>query len=174
MKSSSIKALVLTTIAVFSLMSVPAFGKGAKPYFSVTISAPGSVKAGSAAIVNIAVTNTSSSTIAFSSGYREDQGEFGCDFSVVTSEGKPAPETRYMKAVKGKNQGPGSQLVISTKSLSTRLAPGEAMKFRADLNKLFDLQPGKYTVQLSHFERAWADHPEAVEKSNTITLTVVP
>jgi hypothetical protein len=39
-----------------------ASAKHAKPYFSVTISAPQIVKAGSVAIVDIAVTNTSKST----------------------------------------------------------------------------------------------------------------
>lgn len=173
MKSSSLKVLLLI-IVVGSLVSLTVGGKSAKPYFSVTISAPQAVKVGSAAILNIAVTNTSSTTTPFSSGYGEDQGEFGCDFSVLTAEGKPAPETRYMKAVEGKDQGPGPQLVISTRSLSTRLAPGESMKFRADLNKLFDLEPGKYTVQLSRFESAWEGRPEAVVKSNTITITVTP
>jgi hypothetical protein len=173
MESASLKVLLLN-IAVVLTVSLTALAESTKPYFSVTISAPQRVKAGGAAIVSIAVTNTSKSTTAFSSGFREDQGEFECDFNVLASDGKQAPETRYMKAIKGKDQGPGPQLVTNTKSLSTRLAPGEALKFSADLNKLFDLAPGKYTVQLSHFESAWAEHPGAVVKSNTIILTIVP
>lgn len=173
MESSSLKVLLLN-ITVVLLLSLTVSAEGAKPYFSVTISAPQSIKAGAEAIVNIAVTNTSNSATVFSDGHSEDQGEFECDFNVLTSEGKSAPETRYMKAVKGEDQGPGPQLVISTKSLSTRLAPGQALKFTADINKLFDLAPGKYTVQLSRFESAGAEHPGVTVKSNTITVTVVP
>jgi hypothetical protein len=125
MKSSSIKVLLLT-VAVLSPMSVAVFGKGGKPYLSVTISAAGSVKAGTVAIVNIAVTNTSSSAIAFSSGYREDQCEFGCDFSALAAEGKAAPKTRYMNAVYGKNQGPGPQLDISGKFIIHAFGAGRS------------------------------------------------
>jgi hypothetical protein len=170
MESASLKVLLLN-IAVILTVSLTATAESAKPYFSVTISAQQSVKASGAAIVNIAVTNMSKSTTAFSSGFA---GEFERDFNVLASDGRQAPETRYMKAVKGQDQGPGPQLVINTRSLSTRLAPGEALKFSADLNKLFDLAPGKYTVQLSHFENAWAEHPGAMAKSNTISITVIP
>jgi hypothetical protein len=148
------------------------------------------------------VTNTSKRTIVFARGY-PDQGEFDFDFNVLSLEGTPVSETRYMKSVKGEDQGSGPQLVINTRVWATRLEPGEALKCSADLNKLFDLAPAKYTVQLSRFENTHSEYtnfptnrdtdlhpPEgsqpvqpqpqparprgAMAKSNTITLTVVP
>jgi hypothetical protein len=201
MEISSLKVLLLN-IAVILTMCLTVLAESAKPSVSIAINGPPSTKAGSATKVNIIVTNTSNSTNVFAHGY-PDQGEFDFDFNVLSSEGKPVADTRYMKAVKGKDQGPGPQLVINTRFLSTRLEPGKTLKASADLSKLFDLAPGKYTVQLSRFENAHSEYtnfpmnrdtdlhrPEgsqplqpqpqpvrprgAMVKSNTITITVTP
>jgi hypothetical protein len=48
--------------------------------------------------------------------------------------------------------------------------PGEILKTEIRLNGLYDLVPGKYTVQVQYYDD---ENKEAV-KSKTITLTVVP
>jgi hypothetical protein len=50
-------------------------------------------------------------------------------------------------------KGPGPQFGKVTYS---KLKPGEALKLSIDLCKMFELTPGKYTVQLSRSENAFA------------------
>jgi hypothetical protein len=52
-------------------------------------------------------------------------------------------------------KGPGPQFGKVTYS---KLKPGEALKLSIDLCKMFELTPGKYTVQLSRSENAFAMH----------------
>jgi hypothetical protein len=48
--------------------------------------------------------------------------------------------------------------------------PGETLKTEIRLNALYDLVPGKYTVQVQYYDD---ENKEAV-KSKTVTPTVVP
>lgn len=62
------------------------------------------------------------------------------------------------------------------------LAPGEAIKGSSDLNELFELRPGAYTVQVSWFEKRPTYNAQAprspnaapVVKSNPVSVTVTP
>jgi hypothetical protein len=116
-----------------------------RPEFSIAISAPPIVKVGTPISVKITVTNTSNHVIAFD---RWDVGQRDFNIEIVDLQGNPAPSTKYMKATRGEDQGPGPQVVFAGSLVQTDLKPGEALKETADLKELFDLEPGKYTVHL--------------------------
>ena len=104
MFSSRLKVLLLSLAGVLIVsLTVPL--KSAKPYFSVTRAAPESVRAGSAAILNIPVTHRTNRTTVFGSGFCEDEGRFGFDFNSLTSEGRPAAETRSRERIRDRVNG---------------------------------------------------------------------
>lgn len=146
--------VLLLYIAVILTISSTVLSEGSKLSFAITIKAPQSVKAGSKAFVDVKVTNVSNHVVSF--GLVDvTRGEFDFDFEVRDSQGNLASETKYARAVKGEDQGIGSRIVIMTQSAQPDLKPGETLQFRADLSELFDLKPGKYTVQLTRAEGAY-------------------
>jgi hypothetical protein len=151
-----------------------------RPSFSITITAPATIKEGAQAKVEIEVKNTSNHTITFGADDLS-HSEKNFAFEVRDSAGKLAPETRYMKAVNGEEQGPGPRMVILNHLGSVTLKAGETLKGSANLTELFELQPGQYTVQLWRVE---GDHmiidpakPRpigATVKSNVVSVSVNP
>jgi hypothetical protein len=179
----SLKLFPFSIAALFAI-TFPGLAQSAKPPVSIVISAPQAVRAGSKIKMDVTLTNVSNHGVI---GYFEDvsHSEFNYDFDVRDSEGKPAPETRLMRAEKGLDPGPGPHIWITT-HLGVggyRVKPGESIKGSADLSELYNLQPGTYTVQLSWWEnRARYRDPQkprppagaVVAKSNTITVTITP
>jgi hypothetical protein len=170
-------------LLISALFGFPYTGSSqtAKPSFSITITAPPAIKAGAEAKVEIEVKNISNHAITFGADDLS-HSEKNFAFEVRDSAGKLAPETRYMKAVNGEEQGPGPQMVILNHLGSATLKPGETLKGTANLAELFELQPGQYTVQLW---RAEGDHtiidpakPRPATgptvKSNIVTVSVNP
>jgi len=159
-------ALALTTAAL---------GQNAKPSFSITISGPSEVKAGAASYVDIVVENISSHQIMFGwdgRGERHAQSCFAIDIHDLAGK-VPAYIPDYRKQAHYMNV------------MYTHLEPGEKLTFRLDLHEVFELTPGKYTVQLSRHENAfatygpdWKNEPSPNSNlkvdSNTITMTVTP
>jgi hypothetical protein len=161
------------------------FAQDLKPSFTISISAPNTVKAGSLARMDISLVNISNRTITLSTG-NNTEGELNFDIDVRDSEGKraaPKPDAWPLSGHLG----------------YVNLKPGEKLKASADVGKLFDLKPGSYSVQVIRAEGAdrlvfpqqrQSDlrGPEALQpaqpqpvapigpaiKSNTITVTVVP
>jgi hypothetical protein len=123
------------------------------PAFSIVITSPKSVKSGASALLDVSVTNNTNHKIAFG---LEDvtRAEFNFDFEVRDSRGNLVPESRYMKAVKLEDQGPGPRMVVTTRVAQPDLKPGQTLTTQADLSKLFQLEPGTYSVQLSRAEGA--------------------
>jgi hypothetical protein len=182
----------LVSTAMTLAMVVTTFGQNPKPSFSITISAPQSVKTGSTVDLDIVVKNVADHPIVLGSdGLTHNETNFTYD--VRDPAGNAPSDTPYMK-------GPGPQFGKLTYS---KLAPGETLKLGIDLCKMFEFAPGKYTVQLSRFENAFAvygsmkrgdadsgakhdteQHPPVIYepspnsnlevKSNTITVTVGP
>jgi hypothetical protein len=139
-----IKGSVVSTVITLAMV-VTALAQGPKPSFSITISAPESVKVGSTVELDIVVKNIADHPIVFGS-YGLTHNETNFTYDVRGSAGNVPSDTPYMN-------GPGPQFGKDTYS---NLKPEETLKLSIDLCKMFELTPGKYTVQLSHFENAFA------------------
>jgi hypothetical protein len=158
----TVRRLCLT---VALALTTAASGQNAKPSFSIMISGPSEVKAGSASYVDIVVENVSNRRITFGwdgLGARHAQSSF--DIDIRNFAGKiPAYTPDYRK--QPRNMRP----------MYTDLKPGEKLKFRLDLHEVFELTPGKYTLQLSHHENDFAmSGPEKPEDANVPGHKEVP
>jgi hypothetical protein len=157
-----ILALVVLLPAIEIYSQAPA-----APYSLKLDVSPRSAKAGSNFAVEVDLTNTTSKPI----GVPVCLGmsvECNFDIDLRDSQGKPALETRYLKAVRGEPTGP--PLLISAPSIAGKGAqPGETIKFASNLPELFYLwRPGTYTIQVSRSDS------ETVVKSSPVTFTVEP
>ena len=151
--TDTVRRLCLT---VALALTTAASGQNAKPSFSITISGPTEVKAGAESYVDIVVENVSNHGITFGwdgGGKRHAQSNF--DIDIRDFAGKvPAHAPDYRKP-------------RFLNIMYTDLKPGEKLKFRLDLHEVFELTPGKYTVQLSHRENDFAMYgPEKPEDAN--------
>jgi hypothetical protein len=161
--------LAVTPLALLSF----GWAQEKEPPFSITISAPQTVKAGATVSLSITVKNISSSQIRFATDISEAMA-LNFLFKVQDSEGKDALETPYYQAVVGKDP---HRFVFSRMHSYPALSPGETLKLKTDLTQFFDFKPGEYTIQLSRPE----SHPPTPREptlygpfvtSNTINLTV--
>lgn len=162
----------LLAITPLALLSV-GLAQEKQPSFSLTISAPQTVKAGASVPSNITVKNISSSPIIFDFARAV---AFDFLFNVQNSEGKEPAETHQYQLIQGKDP---HTFVHATSYIQKRLAPGETLKINMDITELFDFKPGTYTIQLS---RPWDSPPNLWEPkpagpfvtSNIVSLTVTP
>jgi hypothetical protein len=193
--------LQLVLLALLAL-SPAASPKDMKPRLAIKISAPQSVQLGSAVPLDVTITNTSTQMVTIFTD-RFSVLERSLDFDVRDSEGAPVPETKYSKALKGTDQGLGPQVVVSGHIVQTTLKPGEDIRGRAELSKLFDWKPGTYTIRATRTDFDYGNiqsqqprpddadlrKPEATEQraqsvpvptskgvvqSNAVTITIVP
>jgi hypothetical protein len=88
---------------------------------------------------------------------------------VKDAHGKEPPLTKGGRRLFGRTAPEEPDLVIEAVGV-VAVHPGAVMKTEIKLNELYDLSPGKYTVQV------WTYDEENKEKvmSNTVSLTVVP
>jgi hypothetical protein len=185
--------LIVALAAILSLAHI-SLARDGKAEFSIVISAPQSVKAGSFVAVDAILTNISDHDIKLDD---DANGERNLDLEVRDSQGTPPAETLYLKAIRGESQGPGpTALVLTPKYIIRDLKPGETSKEGARLSQVFDLKPGTYKVTFRrpdyHFtprdvmrilpEKERQPYtepppplkPKAMVKSNTITITLTP
>lgn len=156
---------ILILLAIASVRCVLAEGMIAS--FSVAISAARTaVKEGSPLDVTIVLTNTTSQPRWI---YQDISGEFDYSIRVSGRGNNEPPETRYFRAVKGKDSGKPT-IVVAHGGGPRLVKAGETLTDTIDVNKLYDLQPGKYKIQVERLD----DDKKAPVKSNTIMLTVVP
>jgi hypothetical protein len=91
---------------------------------------------------------------------------------VRDAQGKEPLLTKWGRRALGRQQLPEDEneavLVLNAVG-PVAMHPGEILKTEIRLNSLYDLVPGKYTVQVQYYDD---ENKEAV-KSKTITLTVV-
>ncbi|HTZ98224.1 MAG TPA: hypothetical protein VMB18_17605 [Terriglobales bacterium] len=113
-----------------------------RPSFSISIGAPKDIESDSVEL-SITITNISDHDVVLGSG---GHTETDFTFQVKDSTGKAPPEAPYMKGL-----GPD----FGNLSYSM-LKPGESLKRALDLRKMFVLPPGKYSIQVSRFENAFA------------------
>jgi len=170
--TDTVRRLCLT---VALALTTTALSQNAKLSFSITISGPSEVKAGSASYVDIEVENVSNHRITFGwddRGEKHAQSCFAIDIHDFAGK-VPAYTPDYRKQARYMNV------------IDTHLEPEEKLKFRLDLREVFELTPGKYTVQLSRHENSfamygpdWKNEPSPNSNlkvdSNTIAITVTP
>jgi hypothetical protein len=163
--------LCLTSITTLILFSIGQ-AQDNRPSFSLSISAPQTVKARAPVPLDITVKNISGSRI-----HIDISGGMAFDFlfSARDSEGKKAPETLYYQAIQGKDP---HTTIIPRIHIPHWLSPGETLKLNMDLTLLFDFKPGKYAIELSRPADSrplpWAKPSGPFVASNAIDLTVTP
>lgn len=130
-------------------------------------------KVGSQIAVKIQLKNTSDHDITRTSlPHWDTDGELiGFRPIVRDAQGKEPPLTKWgrMALHRPPLDDHDPPLVLNAVGL-VAMHPGEILKTEISLNALYDLVPGKYTVQVQYYDD---ENKEAV-KSKTITLTVVP
>lgn len=150
-----------------------AFAQGTPTSYSVTITTPQTVvKVGSKINIDILLTNTSNQEIIVTAD-NGARGEFEYTIFVSDRYGHEPHETKYLRAVRGKDSGdPGdtTSLVVVHSSGLRQVKPGGILKSSIDLTKLYDLPPGRYTIRVEDIEQASQTHI----KSNALTVTVTP
>jgi hypothetical protein len=141
------------------------------PRFSIAINAPSAeAKAGSELNVKLVLTNLSDKDLLI---YTSGLGERDYTVRVVDKDGQEPLETRYLRALRGKDTSDPiskTDLVIVGGGGLHGVRPGESFELTVDLNKLYVLKPGKYSVQVERLD----DESKALVKSNKITVTVTP
>jgi len=117
--------------------------QSSKPTFSISLTAEKDVnRVGSEVRVKAIVTNISTAKILLDRSL-SDRGEFEFDINIHNDRGDIPPLTEYGRAVI-KHEIP----VIVPDGGHSNLQPGETFKSEVIVTKLYDLSPGKYTVQL--------------------------
>jgi hypothetical protein len=193
----NVRYITVVVICIVGAWLPDGVAQASKSTFSISISMPSQVATGSEIPLDITVSNTSDLSIAFDG--LSPYGERNFLVTVVNANGNPAEETKYMKAVRGEDQGSGPQIVLGGQRIEKDIAPGKTLNFKAYLDKLFNLGPGVYRItarrpdlQIGHTQfldkhpkpvanmKAQVQQPnpspnvpvKAVAESNTVTLTV--
>jgi hypothetical protein len=157
--------LLLATTLLLSALS-PA--QVAPPVFSISISVePTVAKAGTPIELAVTLTNVSNHQISVAQE-KGGKAEFDYRIDVRNSSNTNAPDTNYHKKVKGQETSDVTPLLRSWGFL--QVDPGKTLKDHVDLTRLFQLAPGKYTVQVERTD----DESKATVKSNTVLLTINP
>jgi len=101
------------------------------------------------------------------------RGESDYTIQVLDKDGQEPPRTRYHRAVRGEDSSDpntNTVLVFMRSSGLRAVKPGKALEEKIDLNELYVLKPGKYSVQVERLDSDGKTHM----KSNKITVTVNP
>lgn len=135
--------------------------------FSVAINAPRTiVRLGSSFEIRAVLTNITTGSEWI---YQDVSGEFDYTIRVLDQDKIEPSESRYFRAVKGKDSGKPT-IVVNHGGGPRLVKPGGTITETIDLNKLYVLRPGKYSVQLERLD----DKSKTVVQSNRITVTVAP
>ncbi len=171
MRVGSALALLVLLWASSGAMLAQSTQKGAHSSIAIAISTPQTeVSAGSDITLSVVLTNISGQDlgITFDNGAR---GEFDYTISVLDGKGREPSETKYYRAATGKNAsdpGEATTLVVAPSSGLRLLKPGGTFKSSIILRKLYDLQIGKYTIQVERIDAK----SQTMVKSNMITVVV--
>jgi len=161
------RVLILFLAAATPLQTCSA--QATQPRYSITISPLATAKAGSELRVTIVQKNTTGTDQMFwIEPAARLHGELLYQIDVLQSDGKKAARSKYFQGVRddaGRLRGG-----IGLNGVALGKKPGESIVSSIDLNELYDLQPGEYTVQVYQKDSI----AKTTVKSNIITVTVVP
>jgi hypothetical protein len=163
------RELVLALLIVFISCGV-VFGQLAQPRYTLTVIAvKPMVKVGSELRLQIIQKNTTDKDQPFwVENAARLHGEYLHLIEVRQSDGKQPLRSKYFREVKDE----AGNFVPGTASNGALIAkkPGEAIVSSIDLNELYELKPGKYTVRV--FQKD--DIGKVTVTSNIIAVTVTP
>jgi hypothetical protein len=153
-------ALFAMAIGVFA----SGFAQDVGAPLSINISTPTNiVKAGSEIRLDIVLKNTSRHDVRVVRS--KGDAELDYEIDIRDQKGKPTMETPYGRKIHGKD----SDATAKTGSwISGTLKPDQEFEQCIVLNKVYDLSPGTYVIQLQRRDLA----SKGVVKSNKIVLTV--
>lgn len=168
------KPMVTHRAFVLAIMCITAqevcWPQTSKPRYSITIStAKTTVKRGSELRIQIVQKNTTDKDQMFwVEALAVSHGEYAYLIDVLRSDGKRPARSKYFREVRDDagNFMPGTAgngALLSKK-------PGESVVSSLDLNQLYDLNPGKYSVQVYQNDNI----AHVTVRSNIITVTVTP
>jgi hypothetical protein len=137
-----------------------------KPSLSLNISLPqDTVKPGSPVVLHLAMTNISDGDLDVGRSTVNGALPRHVDVKVLDKDGQPVPETDYGMRIHGRVRRGG---VGGGAGTTENMKPGDAIREESDLNKEFELKPGKCTVQAE----TYIPFTGILVKSNVVTFTV--
>ena len=157
--------VVLLLTAAFVAFG-PAQDRGAKPPFTIRISAdPSMVKVGSGVDVEVVLKNTSAKPLDCSVAISDLTGQDpSLTFDVRDERGNLAPRRVYSYP----------ELATGHAIVGCAVAPGETRTEGQDITRIYDItRPGVYTIQVSK-AISLTNAGAGVVKSNKMTITVSP
>jgi hypothetical protein len=170
MRSLARNLLSILALAIYGV----ALAQTPQRSFTFDISvAQDAFKVGSQIVVKIQLKNTSDHDITRTSlPHWDTEGELiGFRPIVRDAQGKEPPLTKWGRTALLRPPLDDHEAVLVLNAVGpVAMHPGEILKTEIRLNALYDLVPGKYTIQVQYYDD---ENKEAV-KSKTITLTVVP
>jgi hypothetical protein len=166
--------LVLVLMALPVQQSAQSVPQSSSASFSVTLKMSQTVvHLGSEIKIEAVLTNQSNHEKWFGIDGGGLRGEFTYEIGTLDHEGHEPSKTQYFHAVRGEDSpSPDgkTQLVLTRRMTQRPVKPGDSLTEFISFNKLYDLKPGTYTVQV---ERA-DDETKTVVKSNVVTITIEP
>jgi hypothetical protein len=137
-----------------------------KPSLSLAIGVPqDTVKPGSPVVLHLAMANISAGDLDVSRGTVNGALPRRVDVKVSDKDGQPVPETDYGMRIHGMVRRGG---VGGGAGTTENMNPGDVIREESDLNKEFELKPGKCTVQAE----TYIPFTGILVKSNVVTFTV--
>ena len=155
------------TVFFILLFACAALAATSPPQFTVTLAAPEhSLKAGSALLLRLTVTNTSDHATRFPSTRGIADVRVIYKFHIFDELGRPVPR-RVLPCERPPSVCGGS-------AQSKLLQPGESFTEEIDITSLYDLsRPGKYNIWVSEPYFRGSGPPNGLVTSNSVKVTVV-
>jgi hypothetical protein len=165
---------LLLGLLILAVAAGGAFGQTVKRPFALQISvASTTIRVGSPITIKIELKNISDHNIGWTMapGWESHGEVIGFTPIVRDEQGKEPPLTKWGRRVLGRGSEPDDAPLVRNAAFRTEMAPGKVMNTEIGLDGVYDLRaPGKYNVQVSHYDE---DNKEDV-KSNTLTITITP
>lgn len=160
---------LLGVTLIFCLGQTEQLPSSASASFAITLSAPQSIFTTTSVIkLTVALTNTSDHTIFVRKDKSRDHGELTCSLDVRDEAGNEVSETKYGRALKGKQVKGDTTVIVSAPGLFP-LEPGQSLDEEIDLKKVFDVSaPGKYVITAKRV----FDADNVVVTSKPLTITI--
>lgn len=163
-----VHAFALVLIAVISPTN--GLSQSTQPRYSITISATKTTfKVGSEVRLQIVQKNTTDLNQQFWIENIETlHGEYVFLINATRVDGMNVPRSKYFREVRDEagNFMPGT----AGNGMSIMKKPGESIQSSIDLNELYELESGKYTIYVYQKDKI----SKNTIKSNTLTVTLYP
>lgn len=170
--------LLVIVFAFFVAPSAYMGAQGASPTISITLDGPDSpTKLGSAVPMHVALENLSDREIVFPDN-KEGEAAWAFTIKAADENGHEPAKTDYFQAILhgGSFELPNGRTAVVPFSIwPHHIRPGDVLKYRFDLNHLYKIHPGRYTVTVETPDPVLStDNAPVIVKSNSVTVAVAP